>query len=95
MMVATNGLEIKAKIVEWDENGKAKRIIGTHTDITLLKTKETEINNALTIATEQNNRLKNFAHIVTHNLKQHTGNFESLLTLYQEAENENEKTRTF
>jgi len=85
----------RGKIVEWDENGKAKRIIGTHTDITLLKTKETKINNALAIATEHNNRLKNFAHIVTHNLKQHTGNLESLLHFYQEAENETEKEELF
>jgi PAS domain S-box-containing protein len=83
------------KIVEWSSKGKHKRIIGTHTDITEFKNNETKLNNALIIATEQNNRLKNFAHIVTHNLKEHTGNLENLLTFYQEEENEEEKKNIF
>nr|WP_321228096.1 PAS domain-containing sensor histidine kinase [uncultured Psychroserpens sp.] len=85
----------RGKIVEWTRDDKPKRIIGTHTDITKLKNNETQINNALTIASEQNNRLKNFAHIVTHNLKQHTGNLESLLEFYQEEEDETEKNTIF
>ena len=85
----------RGKIVEWTPNGKYKRIIGTHTDITALKNSEAVTKNALHIATEQNNRLKNFAHIVTHNLKQHTCNLESLLELHKKAENENEKQDLF
>ncbi|WP_040278584.1 sensor histidine kinase [Psychroserpens damuponensis] len=85
----------RGKVIEWLPNGKCKRAIGTHTDITILKNNEKKINNALTIASEQNNRLKNFAHIVTHNLKQHTGNLESLLDFYQEETNDNEKANIF
>lgn len=65
--------------------------VGTHTDITEEIENEIKIENALTIATKQNNKLKNFAHIVTHNLKQYSGNFESLLEFYSEAENDKEK----
>ncbi|WP_452224715.1 sensor histidine kinase [Lacinutrix chionoecetis] len=65
--------------------------IGTHTDITQQVRDEIKKNNALTIATKQNNKLKNFAHIVTHNLKQYSGNFESLLELYDQAENSEER----
>ncbi|MEM5566223.1 PAS domain-containing sensor histidine kinase [Psychroserpens sp. AS72] len=85
----------RGKIVEWTNNGKCKRVIGTHTDITELKNNEKKINNALSIASKQNNRLKNFAHIVTHNLKQHTGNLEILLDFYQEETDENEKNDIF
>lgn len=81
----------RGKIVEYTLDGKAKRIIGTHTEITNQKEAENKVIEALYIATEQNNKLKNFAHIVTHNLKQHAGNFESLLDFHDEAESLDEK----
>ncbi|GAL90031.1 sensor histidine kinase [Jejuia pallidilutea] len=85
----------RGKVVEWFPNGKYKRIIGTHTDVTALKKAESITKNALDIASEQNNRLKNFAHIVTHNLKQHTGNLESLLEFYAETNDDKEKEEIF
>ncbi|WP_452233114.1 sensor histidine kinase [Lacinutrix sp. MEBiC02595] len=81
----------RGKIVEFTMDGRAKRIIGTHTEITNQKVAENQIIESLNIATEQNNKLKNFAHIVTHNLKQHVGNFESLLDFHEEAETLEEK----
>lgn len=81
----------RGRIVEWDATDVPKRIIGTHTDITTQKQHEQSVNEALSIATEHNNRLKNFAHIVTHNLKQHTANFESLLDFYEESNDPNEQ----
>ncbi|WP_158306398.1 PAS domain-containing sensor histidine kinase [Lacinutrix sp. 5H-3-7-4] len=65
--------------------------VGTHIDITTQVKNQTKVDNALTIATEQNNKLKNFAHIVTHNLKQYSSNFENLLDFYDEANSVNEK----
>ena len=50
-------------------------------DITRIK-KEEELKSLLKVAEEQNRRLKNFAHIVSHNLKSHSGNFEMLLDLF-------------
>ncbi|WP_051209802.1 sensor histidine kinase [Gelidibacter mesophilus] len=81
----------RGKIVEWDSDNQPKRIIGTHTDITTQKLNEKKINDALIIVTEHNNKLKSFAHIVTHNLKQHTSNFESLLEFYDQTEGPGEK----
>lgn len=81
----------RGKIVAWESQGVPKRIIGTHTDITAQKQQEQSINDALIVATEHNNKLKNFAHIVTHNLKQHTANFESLLEFYDDTEDLTEK----
>lgn len=79
------------KIIEKDKDGKAVRIIGTHTDITSQVENEKKIRNSLDTVTKQNNKLRNFAHIVTHNLKEHAGNFESLLTFYDEAETKEDK----
>lgn len=78
-------------VITWFECGKPKKIIGTVTDISNSHIAKDKTIKALNLATEQNNKLRNFAHIVTHNLKQHAGNFESLLNFYKEAETEEEK----
>ncbi|MBQ4818470.1 PAS domain-containing protein [Aquimarina sp. MMG016] len=50
-------------------------------DITKIK-REEELKSLLAVAEDQNKRLRNFAHIVSHNLKSHSGNFEMLLDLF-------------
>ncbi len=79
------------KIVEIDEDGKAVRVIGTHTDITRRVEEQENLIKTVDLITEQNRKLKNFAHIVTHNLKEHSGNFESLLSFYDQADTNSEK----
>ena len=81
----------KGKIIKWDKKGKPIRFIGTHVDITNHVENGIKLSNTLNIVSKQNNSLKNFAHIVTHNLKQHAGNFESLLGFYDEAKSEDDK----
>ena len=81
----------KGKIIERDFAGNPTRIIGTHTDITDRKENEVKIANTLKLISEQNSKLRNFAHIVTHNLKSHSGNIESILDFYDEAFNEIER----
>lgn len=54
------------------------------TDISDLKYAENELTSVLEIATDQNQRLKNFAHIVSHNLRSHSGNFEMLLDIFRD-----------
>ncbi len=81
----------KGKIIERDEQGKPKRIIGTHLDITQQKEDELAKVKSLKLIIKKNNKLENFAHIVTHNLKSHSANFENLLEFYDEAESDEEK----
>ncbi|MCH8535941.1 MAG: PAS domain S-box protein, partial [Flavobacteriaceae bacterium] len=57
--------------------------LGVATDISQLKKKEEEINNLLKVSEEQNNRLKNFAHIVSHNLRSHSAGISGLLSLLE------------
>lgn len=54
------------------------------TDITLLKASENEVKALLEVTQEQNKRLLNFAHIVSHNLRSHSGNFSMLIDLMKE-----------
>jgi len=78
----------RGKIIERDANGNPLRIIGTHSDVTSNKQKEQELLHNLDIIIEQNNRLLNFAHIVSHNLRSHTGNFKMLLNMMDEPDDE-------
>jgi len=82
----------RGQYIEKNSLGEATRVIGTHVDITDYADNEQKIKETLDLIAKKNSKLQNFAHIVTHNLKQHAGNFESLLELYDEAEDVKEKT---
>ncbi len=51
-------------------------------DITEIKNRKEEVKSLLAVSVEQNERLKNFAHIVSHNLRSHSGNISVLLELF-------------
>ena len=69
-----------------DSNNKVVCIKGTTQDITDRKNAEIELNKSFNIVTEQNKRLLNFSYIVSHNLRSHTSNITSLLTLLEEED---------
>lgn len=79
------------KIVAYDDNNEPTTFIGTTIDITRRKEDEERLRQNLSVISNQNKKLMNFAHIVTHNLKEHAGNFQSLLDFYHEALNEQSK----
>lgn len=56
--------------------------LGIATDISYIKKTEKEIQSLLEVTKDQNERLKNFAHIVSHNLRSHSGNIAMMLDLY-------------
>jgi len=92
-------LAIPGKPVKWLQGSSRpelqpdKSVIwhGYVTDITEKKLREQELQNAFDLVTEQNNRLINFAYIISHNLRTHSGNFEILVKLLQEAESREEE----
>lgn len=53
-------------------------------DITELKKVETELKTMLEISQKQNERLNNFAHIVSHNLKSHSAGISGVLSFLEE-----------
>ncbi|MFN7312852.1 MAG: PAS domain S-box protein [Bacteroidota bacterium] len=55
--------------------------MAVETDITERKNKETEISELLDLTQNQNSRLRNYAHIVSHNLRSHSSNFYMLIEL--------------
>jgi PAS domain S-box-containing protein len=73
------------------ENGKPAISRGIMIDITIMKEAEKDLNNSLQLVTEQNKRLLNFSYIVSHNLRSHTSNIESIISLIESAESEEER----
>ncbi|MBE8728014.1 sensor histidine kinase [Flavobacterium hungaricum] len=69
----------RGKVIKRDENGKPLRVIGTHTDVSLQKEKELDLLKTMKLYSDQNSRLLNFSHIVSHNLNTQAGNIKSIL----------------
>jgi len=68
---------------------------GYLSDITDKKKQENDLNETLKIVSDQNSRLMNFAHIVSHNLRNHAGNISALLSLIESETSEEEKLQLF
>ena len=60
-------------------------------NITDRKKNEIELNNSLSLVTEQNKRLLNFSYIVSHNLRSHASNMSSILSFLEKEKSETEK----
>jgi PAS domain S-box-containing protein len=71
----------RGKVIERDADGKPLRVIGTHTDVSAQKEKELELIKTMELYSQQNSRLLNFSHIVSHNLNTQAGNIKSILDL--------------
>ena len=84
-------IQDRGKTVEWDNDGNPSRVIGTHVDITAMKEFEESVVNKNKLIESHNGRLKNFALIVSHNLRTHAGNLKSILELIDNAESPEEK----
>ncbi|MGN8225287.1 PAS domain-containing protein [Gracilimonas sp. BCB1] len=80
---------IKVPFLNTDSGKPA--VLSIVTDITRRKENELNLRNSLDIIGEQNKRLQNFAHIVSHNLRNHAGNISMLLSLYDMEESQEEK----
>jgi PAS domain S-box-containing protein len=65
-----------------NKQGEIVGFIGVAADISELKKAQNEMKTLLDLTMEQNERLKNFAHIVSHNLRSHSGNIGVLLDFY-------------
>ncbi|MBD3617323.1 MAG: PAS domain S-box protein [Gracilimonas sp.] len=80
---------IKVPFQHTESNNPA--VLSIVTDITQRKKKEAQLSNSLDIIGEQNKRLMNFAHIVSHNLRNHAGSISMVLELFAMEESEEEK----
>ena len=63
------------------KNGKPSRLDGYIADISKRKEQENSLQKYLEIVEDQNERLKNFTYIVSHNLRSHSANIQGLMYL--------------
>jgi PAS domain S-box-containing protein len=84
-------VEIRGKVISWSAGNKPLLMLGTYADIHDRKSMEQELKRTLEIISGQNGRLLNFAHIVSHNLRSHTGNMQMLLDMLIQEKDEAEK----
>ena len=86
--------EDSANII-YDENGKYTKYIVVTRDISERKETEKEKNRLYKITENQNEKLINFTHIVSHDIRSHTSNLSMILDLYEETEDRNEQNEYF
>ncbi|WP_236262892.1 PAS domain-containing sensor histidine kinase [Aggregatimonas sangjinii] len=84
---------LTSKIPLFDIDNAVTGLVGISMDITELKQKEEDLKNLMKVTTEQNNKLINFAHIVSHNLRSHSANF-SMLLGFLESEKDAEERKS-
>lgn len=73
------------------ENGKPISLKGIMIDITKNKEAENDLNSSLELVNEQKKRLMNFSYIVSHNLRSHTANIQSIMLLIDDADCDEER----
>jgi PAS domain S-box-containing protein len=74
-----------------NEKGEKVRMIGVMQDVSDRKKNELELKNLLETTTNQNTRLRNFAYIVSHNIRSHSANISALFNFIEEANSRAEK----
>jgi len=76
-------LEIKSPFYKKNDKTKVAGLLGFSTDITESVNHLKRIESLLQNEEEQNKRLRNFTHIVSHNLRSHTANMMGIFTLLE------------
>ena len=89
----TRTVFLTSKIPLINSDGSAYGLVGISMDISELKQKEEELKALISVTSLQNEKLLNFAHIVSHNLRSHTANFSMLLKFLTCEKDETEKQR--
>lgn len=96
--VRKDGTEFPVQLVvtaNRDRSGEIIGFLGVASDISRMKAAEKEIKTLLNVTSDQNKRLLNFAHIVSHNLRSHSGNLLMLLGLIGEEYDEVHEMQMF
>ncbi|MFN4007807.1 MAG: sensor histidine kinase [Chitinophagaceae bacterium] len=74
-----------------DKAGQTIAVRGVFQNIDNIKKKEIALQRSIDVMAEQNKRLLNFAHIVSHNLRSHAANLESMLEMQRATSDPEEK----
>lgn len=84
---------LTSKIPLVGSDGNAYGLVGINMDISDLKQKEHELRNLIDVTSLQNEKLINFAHIISHNLRSHSANFSMLIDFLIDEKDKEERER--
>ncbi|WP_035673499.1 PAS domain S-box protein [Flavobacterium sp. 83] len=79
----------------FDSQNNFINFVGVGRDVTLRIEKEIELNHLLEVTSQQNNKLYNFAHIVSHNIRSHSSNLAMIVDVIENTEDIEEKLSYF
>lgn len=79
----------------FDNFGTCINFVGVGRDVTSRKQKKAELKRILEVTSQQNDKLHNFAHIVSHNIRSHTSNLAMIANAIENTENTTEKLSYF
>ena len=78
-----------------NDYGRCVSIQGILQDIDQCKRREIVLQSSFNLANDRNKQLQNFAYIVSHNLRTHTGNLQSMVEMYNMASAAIDRTEIF
>jgi signal transduction histidine kinase len=91
-----NQIWLRAKgVAVIDEYGQCVTARCIFQNIDYIKKKEFDVQNAVNLLSDQNKRLQNFAYIVSHNLRSHTGNLQFMVNLHEQTDVADDKKEIF
>jgi len=79
----------------YDKTGKVVKVRGILMDIDKYKTTEIALNKSLEITTKSNGQLKNFTHILSHNIRNHASNLQLISSLVNTETLDDEQAELF
>ena len=79
----------------FDSNNNFINFVGVGRNVTSRIEKEQELKRLLDVTSSQNNKLYNFTHIVSHNIRSHTSNLSMVIDVIESTENISEKLSYF
>ena len=79
----------------FDNQNNLINFVGVGRDVTLRIEKEIELKQLLEVTSQQNDKLYNFTHIVSHNIRSHTSNLAMIVDVIENTEDITEKLSYF
>jgi signal transduction histidine kinase len=91
-----NVIWVRSKAVPvLNDLGRCVKLRGIFQDIDSTKKKGITLQSSVNLLDDQNKRLQNFAYIVSHNLRSHSGNLKFMVNLYEETDIEEDRVEIF
>lgn len=80
---------------EYDSEGNIIFHHGILRDVTGKIDKQKELENLLEVTEDQNQKLQNFAHIISHNIRSHSANLSSIVSFLEKNESKEQEAKLF